>query len=192
MAKPSLSTIVFLILYDRHYDYHSELVQVSNIDPSRGEVIKRIQNNVIWLACIIRQFLVDIQTLLDCEDSQPAVDETYQRLSSVYTEDSELDFTALIESTYNNRLERLKELDDGWKKKYIEIDIDSMDQHQLDQWKRDAQPWPAFLSKATQEKAVIVLHRVEEALSRQRLNYIVSLIDQLTAEEKDKLLKMLR
>ena len=37
-----------------------------------------------------------------------------------------------------------------------------------------------------------VLHRVEEALSRQRLNYIVSLIDQLTAEEKEKLLKMLR
>ncbi len=72
----------------------------------------------------------------------------------------------------HNRLERLKELDEGWKKKFIEIDIDSMDQHQLDQWKRDAQPWPAFLSKATQEEAVIVLHRVEEALSRQRLNYI--------------------
>ena len=62
----------------------------------------------------------------------------------------------------------------------------------LDQWKRDAQPWPAFLSKETQEAAVCVLNRVEEALSRQRLNYIVSLIDQLTAEEKEKLLKMLR
>ena len=92
----------------------------------------------------------------------------------------------------NNRLERLKELDSWWKKKYIEIDIDSMDQHQLDQWKRDAQPWPAFLSKETQEAAVSVLNRVEEALSRQRWNYIVSLIDQLTAEEKEKLLKMLR
>ena len=67
---------------------------------------------------------------------------------------------------------------------YIEIDIDSMAQHQLDQWKRDAQPWPAFLSKETQEAAVSVLNRVEEALSRQRLNYIVSLIDQLNAEEK--------
>ena len=98
----------------------------------------------------------------------------------------------MIENTYNNRLERLKELDSGWKKKYIEIDIASMDQHQLDQWKRDAQPWPAFLSKETQEAAVTVLHCVEEALSRQRLNYIVSLIDQLTAEEKEKLLKMLR
>ena len=62
----------------------------------------------------------------------------------------------------------------------------------MDQWKRDAQPWPAFLSKETQEAAVCVLNRVEEALSRQRLNYIVSLIDQLTAEEKEKLLKMLR
>ena len=128
----------------------------------------------------------ELMSLVDIEEL------SYQRLTSVYTEDSELDFTALIESTYNNRLERLKELDDGWKKKYIEIDIDSMDQHQLDQWKRDAQPWPAFLSKATQEEAVIVLHRVEEALSRQRLNYIVSLIDQLTAEEKEKLLKMLQ
>lgn len=140
----------------------------------------------------IRQFLVDIQALLDCEDSLQSVDETYQRLTGIYSEDSELDFTALIENTYNNRLERLKELDSGWKKKYIEIDIASMDQHQLDQWKRDAQPWPAFLSKETQEAAVTVLHCVEEALSRQRLNYIVSLIDQLTAEEKEKLLKMLR
>ena len=93
---------------------------------------------------------------------------------------------------YNNCLERLKELDSGWKKKNIEIDIASMDQHQLDQWKRDAQPWPAFLSKETQEAAMTVLHCVEEALSRQRLNYIVSLIDQLTAEEKEKLLKMLK
>ena len=85
-----------------------------------------------------------------------------------------------------------KELDDGWRKKYLDIDVDSMDQHQLDQWKRDAQPWPAFLSKETQEKAVTVLHHVEEALSRQRLNYIVSLIEKLTADEKEKLLKMLR
>ena len=67
-----------------------------------------------------------------------------------------------------------------------------MDQHQLDQWKRDAQPWPAFLSKETQEVAISVLHHVEKALSRQRLNYIVNLINQLTAEEKEKLLKMLR
>ena len=59
----------------------------------------------------------------------------------------------------NNRLERLKELDSWWKKKYIEIDIDSMDQHQLDQWKRDAQPWPVFLSKETQEAAVSVLNQ---------------------------------
>lgn len=62
----------------------------------------------------------------------------------------------------------------------------------MDQWKRDAQPWPAFLSKETQETAVTVLHRVEDALSRQRLNYIVSLIKQLTVEEKGKLLKMLK
>ena len=51
----------------------------------------------------------------------------YQRLTSVYTEDSELDFSALIESTYDNRLAHLKELDDGWRKKYLDIDVDSMD-----------------------------------------------------------------
>ena len=113
-------------------------------------------------------------------------------MTSVYTEDSELDFTALIESTYNNRIERLKELNDGWQKKYLNIDVNSMDQHQLDQWKRDAQPWPVFLSKETQEKTVTVLHHVEEALSRQWLSYIVSLIEKLTADEKEKLLKMLR
>ena len=140
----------------------------------------------------IRQFITDIQVLLDCEDSQQAIAEVYQRLTSIYTEDSELDFTSLIESTYDNRLAHLKELDSGWRKKHIEIDIDSLDQHQLDQWKRDAQPWPAFLSKETQETAVTILNRVEDALSRQRLNYIVSLIKQLTVEEKDKLLKMLK
>ena len=75
----------------------------------------------------IRQFLTDIQALLDCEDSQQAIDEVYQRLTSVYTEDSELDFSALIESTYDNRLAHLKELDDGWRKKYLDIDVDSMD-----------------------------------------------------------------
>lgn len=43
-----------LRLYRDHqiYDFHSDLVQVSNLDLSRGEVIKKIQDKVVWLACI--------------------------------------------------------------------------------------------------------------------------------------------
>ena len=42
-------------------------------------------------------------------------------------------------------------------KEFLEIEIGSMDQHQLDQWKRSAQPWPEFLSEATVIEAQKVL-----------------------------------
>ncbi len=36
----------------QNYDFTAELVQVSNLNPDRGNIIKLIQDKVVWLACI--------------------------------------------------------------------------------------------------------------------------------------------
>lgn len=139
----------------------------------------------------IGKFLTDVQILLDCKDDPDAIDAAYQTLSDHYSEEDELDFSTLIESTYEERLNKLKELDQRWYKQFLTIDLSTMDQHQLDQWKHDALPLPAFLSKETRLAAEALLQDIENALSKQRLEYILNLVSKLTPEEKVMLLKAL-
>jgi len=139
----------------------------------------------------LRQFLSDINPLMNGPDSREEINSIYANLLRIYNEDSELSMEELIEKITDEKFQRIARMEQEWTQQYLSIDLSEKSQPELDSWKRETQPLPAFVSEETKHKYATKLSEVEEHLSRVRKEYIIFLFEQLSDSEKADIRKLL-
>lgn len=106
--------------------------------------------------------------------------------------DNELDVSQVIDSVYEEMLEKMSEQEKQWAEDYLMIDPTNMSQPELDKWKHNTQPLPLFITDSTIEVYNGLLEKVEKELSNQRMNYVLLLYKQLTKDEQKELISIIQ
>ena len=97
----------------------------------------------------------------------------------------------LLDKIYSTRVNQLNNLDKQWKKKYLEQNFPRLTVEQLKNWKEEVVRMPGYLTSETIAQIESTAATVNALLIRKKVDYIVSLINDLNAEERKELLKSL-
>lgn len=139
----------------------------------------------------ISVFLSDMVEFSKREFSRETIQTACDALREKY-EDQEFDVSLVIDGLLNETIEKMEVQERQWISRFLTIVPESLEQHELDKWKRDTQPLPLFISSETAEEYDKVYARVEQELAKQRVNYIAMLFDQLSEQEKRMVLARLK
>lgn len=102
-----------------------------------------------------------------------------------------MDVKPLLDKIYSTRVNQLNNLDKQWKKKYLEQNFPRLTVEQLKNWKEEVVRMPGYLTSETIAQIESTAATVNALLIRKKVDYIVSLINDLNAEERKELLKSL-
>ena len=97
----------------------------------------------------------------------------------------------ILHKIYSTRVNQLNNLDKQWKKKYLEQNFPRLTVEQLKNWKEEVVRMPGYLTSETIAQIESTAATVNALLIRKKVDYIVSLINDLNAEERKELLKSL-
>lgn len=126
------------------------------------------------------------------DDDRHLLQETYDQYCKKYeTSDADVDVKPLLDKIYSKRVNQLNNLDKQWKKKYLEQNFPRLTVEQLKNWKEEAVRMPGYLTSETMAQIESTAATVNALLIRKKVDYIVSLINDLNAEERKELLKSL-
>ena len=138
----------------------------------------------------LNRFLSDMTELVKKIDNRNDLQNACVKAKEDYSE-FEVDVSDVIDGICKEMLDDFDSKERYWVNKYLEINPEDMTQAELDLWKRNTQPIPGFVSSETEGKYRIVLQKVENELTKQRVNYIVMLYKQLSDVEKEKLIQII-
>lgn len=139
----------------------------------------------------LRQFLNDIEPLVNLVESREELESVRNHLLDIYNEDSELSMESLIKRLVSAQYDRIDKLEEQWKARYLTLTAADHSQAELDQWKKETQPLPLYVSNNTKQEYALKLTEVEGQLSKARKDYIVFLFNQLSDNEKNAVLEQL-
>lgn len=125
---------------------------------------------------------------MDMEDDRDLLQKTYQQNCEEYgTTDADVDVQPLLNAIYQARMDRLNEREAAWKQKYLEKDFSAWSVEQLKSWKENTAQIPGYLTAETIAETARMKETVDALLSQKKVNYIVSLINDLSEAEREQL-----
>lgn len=137
-------------------------------------------------------FCTDADLFYRMDDDRHLLQETYDQYCKKYeTSDADVDVKPLLDKIYSARVNQLNNLDKQWKKKYLEQNFPRLTVEQLKNWKEEVVRMPGYLTSETIAQIESTAATVNALLIRKKVDYIVSLINDLNAEERKELLKSL-
>lgn len=137
-------------------------------------------------------FCTDADLFYRMDDDRHLLQETYDQYCKKYeTSDADVDVKPLLDKIYSTRVDQLNNLDKQWKKKYLEQNFPGLTVEQLKNWKEEVVRMPGYLTSETIAQIESTAATVNTLLIRKKVDYIVSLINDLNAEERKELLKSL-
>ena len=139
----------------------------------------------------ILAFLHDMVDFSKREFSRETIHTACDELREQY-EDQEFDVSLVIDGLLSDTLKKMDMQEHQWISQFLRIVPESLEQHELDKWKRDTQPLPLFISSDTALEYDAVNARVEQELAKQRVNYIAMLFEKLSEQEKQMVLARLK
>ena len=165
---------------------------ISNIMASRKKEMDEIWNDFESLRNFIDGFCTDADLFYRMDDDRHLLQETYDQYCKKYeTSDADVDVRPLLDKIYSTRVNQLNNLDKQWKKKYLEQNFPRLTVEQLKNWKEEVVRMPGYLTSETIAQIESTAATVNALLIRKKVDYIVSLINDLNAEERKELLKSL-
>ena len=132
----------------------------------------------------LRTFKQDIDAFNSCGYDPVRLEAVYDALVAAYPADNSIKLQAVIDSLYTAQSDGIRRKADEWKKQYLSIQPQKMDELALDAWKRSTQPLPAYLDENSRMQHAALLSQVETVLSERRVSYIVMLYEKLDDNEK--------
>ena len=141
----------------------------------------------------VNNFITDIDSLNRLPDSRTEIESMENTLESKYDPDnSEFDLTSILHEAYEGRITSLNAMEEKWAKQHIQIELEKMSADALNAWKRQTAVLPAYLSMEMRLQVQAMIPVVESELSRKRVAYITSLINELNAQEKKQVVAALK
>lgn len=129
-------------------------------------------------------FKQDIEAYNSCGYDPFRLEAVYDALVAAYPANNSIKLQAVIDSLYIAQSDSIRRKADEWKRQYLSIQPQGMDELALDAWKRSTQPLPAYLDENGRKQHETVLSQVETVLSERRVSYIIMLYEKLDDNEK--------
>ena len=141
----------------------------------------------------VNSFIADIDSLNRIPDNRTELESMKNVLENKYDPDnSEFDLTPILHEVYERRITSLNALEQKWVEQHIQIEMGKMSADALNAWKRQTAVLPSYLSMEMKAKVQTMIPLVESELSRKRVAYITSLINELNAQEKEQVVAALK
>ncbi|MGL6113804.1 MAG: hypothetical protein ACRC1R_02085 [Cetobacterium sp.] len=116
-------------------------------------------------------------------DDRNKLIETYENSQDeFFDEDYGMDFSGILENTYNNKLAELDKLENQWLKEFNSINLDGTISS-LTTWLNKYEVIPTYISKKTLTSIEKKKNEVLNIISKNRIDQIVSLITSLNEED---------
>lgn len=131
----------------------------------------------------IGHFLTEVEKL-SVDTNADALESLYHELVSIFTDDL-VDLTQVLHNTYIKRHNEIIVQEKDWCERWLAIVPENMSQNELDAWKASTVVVPVYVSDEKRRIMENVRASVERALTKCRIDYIVTLFQRLSEEEKE-------
>ena len=98
-----------------------------------------------------------------------------------------VDLTKVLDNYINSLLDILSQKSEKWDKNYLKINISNISDQELKRWIKDTEVIPKYLSENTIKNFETIKLKVFDKISEDKIKYIISLLEDLTDQEKDKI-----
>lgn len=135
----------------------------------------------------LQNFLNDVKVLHDIKENREALLMEIVALENKWLNiESEIDFSIVLENYKNSLINRLDELTEKWKTKYIieEKDLNSWDVKQCSTWLQHTNAIPLYLTEELTQKVNECDQKVQKRLSELSVDAVIGLFFDLTKEQQ--------